>query len=121
MSHALSDTINTAVGDGTTISEELRDEIADELIAREELEEDENWVRSIGKNVICIHYRERDGTRHAVCPPGSDTCHVHEDRENAHTRPVSHLVKDAPELLVMAGVGVFLGPAAMKKVWRFLP
>lgn len=118
---AISDTLTGAMSDTATTSHDSLGDIPDELVAREELEQDENWVRSIGMNVICTHYRERDGTRHAVCPPGGDTCYIHEDRENAHTNPVSHLVKDAPELLVLAGVGIFLGPAAMKKTWRILP
>lgn len=92
-----------------------------ETMERSELEEDENWARSIGKKWYCTHYRERDGTRHAVCPPRSGVCQVHEDKENAHTNPVSHLVKDAPEVLVIAGVSVLVGPQAAKKLWKFLP
>lgn len=103
------------------LQEEYATEYADETIDREDVEGDDSWVRSIGLNVLCTHYREQEGTRHAVCPPGSDICHIHEDKENAHTNPVSHVVKDAPELVVMAGVGLVFGPAAMKKALRFLP
>lgn len=92
-----------------------------EIVEKEELEKSPDWVRSIGKKWYGVHYRERDGTRHAICMPWSDTCHVHEDKVNAHDRPVTHLVKDAPELVLLAGIGVAFGPKAAKKVWKYLP
>lgn len=95
--------------------------MAQNVISRSKLEQDENWARSIGKKWYGIHYRERDGTRHAVCLPGSDTCHVHEDAVNAHDSPLQHLFRDAPELLVLAGIGLLFGPKAVKKAWKFLP
>lgn len=85
-------------------------------VSREDIESSDSWMRSIGKDLFAVHYRERDGTGHAVCPFFSDTCTIHYDKENAHTNPVSHLVKDAPEVVVAAAATAVLGPKGAKRI-----
>lgn len=90
-----------------------------EIITRSELQAADNWQRSVGKKLYGVHFRERDGTGHAVCPPGSPVCTVHYDAVNAHASPVRHLVKDAPEVIGVAAAAVgaaVLGPKTVRKL-----
>lgn len=92
----------------------------EEVVQRSELQASEEWCRSVGKKVVGIHYRERNGTRHAVCPPLSDKCYVHEDQYNPHKRPITHLVKDAPEVFAVGAIALLAGPRTAKKALKFL-
>lgn len=90
------------------------------VISRQELQDSDDWRLSVGKKLLGVHYRERGTTRHAVCPPRSNTCYIHEDDVNAHDAPIRHLIEDAPEVLAfiaLGGVSLALGPRTAKKLW----
>jgi len=90
---------------------------------RSELEDSPEWQRSVGKKLLGTHYREKDGSGHAVCLPGQDYCQIHYDDYNPHRQPVRHLIEDAPDVLLAAGVlgvSALIGPRATKKLARLL-
>lgn len=69
-------------------------------IRRSKVKNSEEWVRSVGKKGLSLTYDHyRNGKYHAVFPKGSEWGEIHEDKEGAHDKPLSHLFKDAPEVL----------------------
>ena len=78
-------------------------------------EESEEWMRSIGKGISKIHFRERRGTGHAVCDRKTEKCEVHQDSYNPHDEFFSHIWHDSPEFILQTlsfiGFTVFLGVA----------
>ena len=64
----------------------------------------EEWVRSMGMGVLKIHYREMEGTGHAVCDRDTGDCSVHYDAFNPHSDFFAHIWKDSPEVIWRMGV-----------------
>lgn len=62
-----------------------------------------HWRRSIGLKPFARHYRQRDGTGHAVCRRDG-RCEVHFDAVNPHRQPFKHLRHDAPGVLLLAAI-----------------
>ncbi len=84
----------------------------------EEFRSSPAWRRSTGLPPTKIHFREVDGTRHAVCDRSSGRCEIHRDAVNPHDDFLGHLVQDAPE--VLAGVAVTAVSLWWLKKKRFL-
>ncbi len=62
-------------------------------------EESNEWRRSMGRGVLKIHFREKEGKGHAVCGRDTGRCKVHFDSHNPHERFFAHIWEDSPEVL----------------------
>ncbi len=73
-------------------------------------ESSEKWERSLGKGVFKLHFREKEGTGHAVCDRASGKCEVHYDKFNPHENFVRHIWHDSPEVILhgLSAVGLTL-------------
>jgi hypothetical protein len=61
-------------------------------ISRTTIENDPNWIPSIGADLTKLHWRK--GKLHATCNPDDDTCIIHEDTHDPYDFPagtVKHL------------------------------
>lgn len=75
---------------------------------QEAFESSTDWERSIGLPPWKLHYREKGGSRHAVCDILTGKCEVHEDRVNPHRDPLGHIVRDTPHIVLAIGMGIWL-------------
>jgi len=85
-------------------------------IHKSQLENSERWVRSIGKKGLSItHTHYRNGRLHAVFRRNSNWGELHKDKEAPHSKPLRHLLRDAPEVLA-TGAMAATGLAIMKSL-----
>ena len=81
----------------------------------------DGWVRSMGMGVFKIHYREKDGTGHAVCERDTGDCSLHHDAFNPHSDFFAHIWNDSPEVIwriALAGMVSLVFPKFLGSIKR---
>lgn len=78
----------------------------------------EDWVRSFGIGMTKIHFRQKDGTGHAVCERDGG-CSVHYDSYNPHNNFFAHIWEDSPEVIwrgLLFTTATILAPTLFSKL-----